>query len=89
MKLCLSLFHMMFLLYILALLVYDISYVCDRSRDKNMGLPDSSQDLSTEMEVDAFRRIFPLRFFERHLSESLRPDARPLGKARDTIVNLG
>ena len=54
-----------------------------------MGLPDSSQDLSTEMEVDAFRRLFPLRFFERHLSESLRPDGRPLGKARDTIVNLG
>ncbi|CAA7012769.1 unnamed protein product [Microthlaspi erraticum] len=54
-----------------------------------MGLPDSTQDLSSEMDVDAFRRIFPLRFFERHLSESLRPDARPLGKARDTIVNLG
>ncbi|WZZ86661.1 hypothetical protein YC2023_115240 [Brassica napus] len=54
-----------------------------------MGLPDSSQDLSTEMDVDAFRRLFPLRFFERHLSESLRPDGRPLGKARDTIVNLG
>ncbi|KAL0793782.1 hypothetical protein Bca101_065159 [Brassica carinata] len=54
-----------------------------------MALPDSSQDLSSEMEVDAFRRLFPLRFFERHLSESLRPDGRPLGKARDTIVNLG
>lgn len=54
-----------------------------------MGLPDSSQDLSTEMDVDAYRRLFPLRFFERHLSESLRPDGRPLGKARDTIVNLG
>ncbi|KFK40817.1 hypothetical protein AALP_AA2G045200 [Arabis alpina] len=49
----------------------------------------ASQDLSSEVEVDAFRRIFPLRFFERHLSESLRPDARPLGKARDTTVNLG
>ncbi|AAD14485.1 putative ribosomal protein S5 domain 2-type [Arabidopsis thaliana] len=54
-----------------------------------MGIPDAAQDLSTEMEVDAFRRIFPLRFFERHLSESLRPDGRQLGKARDTIVNLG
>ncbi|CAH2047536.1 unnamed protein product [Thlaspi arvense] len=56
---------------------------------QDMGLPDSTQDLSSEMEVDAFRKIFPLRFFERHLSESLRPDGRPLGKARDTIVNLG
>jgi exosome complex component RRP43 len=48
-----------------------------------------SNDLSSEMEVDAFRRLFPLRFHERHLQESIRPDARPLGKARDTSVALG
>ncbi|XP_010553639.1 PREDICTED: exosome complex component RRP43 [Tarenaya hassleriana] len=54
-----------------------------------MGMPEVSQDLSSEMEVDAFRRLFPLRFFERHFVESVRPDARPLGKARDTVVNLG
>ncbi|CAN8244942.1 unnamed protein product [Cochlearia groenlandica] len=45
--------------------------------------------LSSEMEVNAFRRIFPLSFYERHLSESLRPDGWPLDKARDTIVNFG
>ncbi|KFK38444.1 hypothetical protein AALP_AA3G114300 [Arabis alpina] len=54
-----------------------------------MGVSDSSQDLWSEVEVDALRRIFPLGFFEHHLSESLRPDGRPLGKARDTIVKLG
>ncbi|KAJ6363419.1 hypothetical protein OIU78_003568 [Salix suchowensis] len=54
-----------------------------------MGLPDASGDLSSEMEVDAFRRLFPLRYFERHLSESIRPDARPLGRARDTTLALG
>ncbi|KAB5551790.1 hypothetical protein DKX38_009101 [Salix brachista] len=54
-----------------------------------MGLPDASEDLSSEMEVDAFRRLFPLRYFERHLSESIRPDARPLGRARDTTLALG
>ncbi|GLT88206.1 hypothetical protein SLE2022_062410 [Rubroshorea leprosula] len=54
-----------------------------------MGLPNASGDLSTELEVDAFRRLFPLRFFERHLAESIRPDARPLGKARDTTIALG
>ncbi|KAE9590707.1 putative ribonuclease PH, bacterial-type, PNPase/RNase PH domain, exosome complex component Rrp43 [Lupinus albus] len=54
-----------------------------------MGLPNASDDLSSEMEVDAFRRLFPLRFFERHLAESIRPDGRPLGKARDTSVFLG
>lgn len=41
------------------------------------------------MKVDAFRRLFPLRFHERHLLESVRPDARPLGKARETSLALG
>ncbi|KAE8684053.1 hypothetical protein F3Y22_tig00111157pilonHSYRG00058 [Hibiscus syriacus] len=54
-----------------------------------MGLPNASADLSTEVEVDAFRRLFPLRFFEKHLLESIRPDARPLGRARDTTIALG
>ncbi|XP_050227489.1 uncharacterized protein LOC126677084 [Mercurialis annua] len=54
-----------------------------------MGLPNEIGDLSTEMEVDAFRRLFPLRYYERHLAESIRPDGRPLGKSRDTTVALG
>lgn len=54
-----------------------------------MGLPNVSGDLSSEMDVDAFRRLFPLRFYERHLVESIRPDARPLGRPRDTILNPG
>ncbi|KAK9178276.1 hypothetical protein WN944_024418 [Citrus x changshan-huyou] len=54
-----------------------------------MGLPNASEDLSSEMEVDAFRRLFPLRYFERHLAESIRPDARPLSRARDTTISMG
>lgn len=54
-----------------------------------MGLPTEAGDLSSEMEVDAFRRLFPLRFYERHLSESIRPDGRALKSARDTSVALG
>ncbi|KAK9113633.1 hypothetical protein Syun_020430 [Stephania yunnanensis] len=55
-----------------------------------MGSTDGIQaDIASEIEVDAFRRLFPLRFYERHLSESVRPDARPLNKARDTSVALG
>ncbi|KAL8508246.1 hypothetical protein ACS0TY_018724 [Phlomoides rotata] len=46
-------------------------------------------DLSSEMELDAFRRLFPLRFHERHLRESIRPDGRPLGRARETTLMLG
>ncbi|CDP08415.1 unnamed protein product [Coffea canephora] len=49
----------------------------------------SGSDLSSEMEVDAFRRLFPLHFHERHLLKSIRPDGRTLGKARDTIISLG
>ena len=56
---------------------------------EGIGYPNSSLDLSSEMEVDAFRRLFPLRFFERHLSESIRPDGRPLGRARDSTLALG
>lgn len=63
--------------------------VARQVRKVNMGQPDTSGDLSSEMEVDAFRRLFPLRFFESHLSESVRPDARPLGKARETTIALG
>lgn len=46
-------------------------------------------DLAAEVEVDAFRRLFPLRYYEKHLLEAIRPDARPLTKARDTTVALG
>ncbi|KAI3854614.1 hypothetical protein MKX03_005210 [Papaver bracteatum] len=57
-----------------------------------MGETDGSGgngDLAGEMEVDAFRRLFPLRYYERHLLESVRPDARPLGTSRTTSVSLG
>ncbi|KAK6127381.1 hypothetical protein DH2020_038863 [Rehmannia glutinosa] len=54
-----------------------------------MAATSGVHDLSSEMEVDAFRRLFPLRFHERHLLESIRPDGRPLGKARDTTLMLG
>ncbi|KAI7996337.1 Exosome complex component RRP43 [Camellia lanceoleosa] len=41
------------------------------------------------MEVGAFRRLFPLRFHEHHLLESIRSDARKLRKATDTTLALG
>ncbi|CAA0836992.1 3-5-exoribonuclease family protein [Striga hermonthica] len=54
-----------------------------------MAATGGMNDLSSEMEVDAFRRLFPLRFHERHLVESIRPDGRPLDRARDTSLVLG
>ncbi|CAH9100689.1 unnamed protein product [Cuscuta europaea] len=50
---------------------------------------NGSEDLSSQMELDAFRRLFPLRFHERYLVESIRPDGRALGEARHTTVVLG
>ncbi|OIS97663.1 PREDICTED: exosome complex component RRP43 [Nicotiana attenuata] len=54
-----------------------------------MAAVNGSSDLSSEMEVDAFRRLFPLRYHEYHLLKSVRPDARKLGSARDTTLALG
>ncbi|KAF5941190.1 hypothetical protein HYC85_022357 [Camellia sinensis] len=54
-----------------------------------MSSANASSNLSSEMEVDAFRCLFTLHFYERHLLESIRPDARKLGKARDTTLALG
>ncbi|WMV35829.1 hypothetical protein MTR67_029214 [Solanum verrucosum] len=54
-----------------------------------MAAANGSSDLYSEMEVDAFRRLFPLRYHEQHLLKSVRPDARKLGSARDTTLALG
>ncbi|CAL5420835.1 unnamed protein product [Camellia sinensis] len=63
---------------------------CWQTREqKGMHSANASGDLSSEMEVDAFRRLFPLHFHEHHLLESIHPDARKLGKAIDTTLALG
>lgn len=41
------------------------------------------------MEVEAFKRLYPLQFYERYLDSDVRPDGRPLTRARPTSVNLG
>ncbi|KAL3697451.1 hypothetical protein R1sor_011527 [Riccia sorocarpa] len=43
----------------------------------------------SSMEVEAFRRLFPLQYIERYLDAAVRPDGRPLGRARPTDVVLG
>ncbi|GJN28017.1 hypothetical protein PR202_gb16097 [Eleusine coracana subsp. coracana] len=49
----------------------------------------ASGGIAGEMEVEAYRRLFPLAFLERHLAESVRPDARRLSEARPTTVGIG
>lgn len=41
------------------------------------------------MEVEAFKRLYPLQFYERYLESDVRPEGRPLTRARPTSVNLG
>lgn len=40
-----------------------------RKRERKRMESGKEGDLSGEMEVDAYRRLFPLRFYERHLLE--------------------
>lgn len=59
------------------------------TKEERMGLPDSSGGFLSELDVDAFRRLFPLQFYESHLVKSTRPDGRSLAKARETSSALG
>jgi hypothetical protein len=49
----------------------------------------AASGVAGEMEVEAYRRLFPVAFLERHLGESVRIDARRLREARPTTVALG
>ncbi|XP_073526283.1 exosome complex component RRP43-like [Phyllobates terribilis] len=49
----------------------------------------STGDLSKEVDFEAYRCLFPLQYFERLLTDSVRPDARQLQQARDTTLALG
>jgi exosome complex component RRP43 len=51
--------------------------------------PAAGSGVAGEMEVEAYRRLFPVAFLERHLSESVRIDSRRLREARPTTVALG
>jgi exosome complex component RRP43 len=54
-----------------------------------MGGGEGAAGMAAHMEVEAFRRLFPLPFYDRHLSKSVRPDARTLDSARETTISLG
>ena len=38
---------------------------------------------------DAFRKLYPDQYYTRFLAEGLRPNGRPLGRARPTTIALG
>lgn len=51
--------------------------------------PEPGAGGAVDMEVEAFKRLYPLQFFERYLNSNVRPDGRPLMRARPTSINLG
>lgn len=44
---------------------------------------------AAEVEADAFKRLYPEQFFDRFLSAGVRPDGRPIGRARAVTVGMG
>lgn len=44
---------------------------------------------AAEVEADAFKRLYPEQYFDRFLSNGVRPDGRPLGRARAVTVGAG
>lgn len=54
-----------------------------------MGAAEGATGIAAQMEVEAFRRLFPVPFYDRHLSQLVRPDARTLDSARETTISLG
>ncbi|KXZ47061.1 hypothetical protein GPECTOR_38g298 [Gonium pectorale] len=50
---------------------------------------DSTAAASNDIEADAFKRLYPEQFYDRFLAEGVRPDGRPLGRARAVTIGAG
>lgn len=44
--------------------------------------PTTKDQQPSDLEADAFKRLYPSQYHERFFAEGIRPDGRPLGKAR-------
>jgi hypothetical protein len=42
-----------------------------------------------DFDLHAFRRLYPSDFLLKFLSDGVRPDGRPLGRARPTSISIG
>ncbi|PNH02688.1 Exosome complex component RRP43 [Tetrabaena socialis] len=45
--------------------------------------------MAEDVEADAFKKLYPEQFFDRFLSEGIRPDGRPLGRTRAVTIGAG
>ncbi|GIL72003.1 hypothetical protein Vretimale_572 [Volvox reticuliferus] len=44
---------------------------------------------SDDVDAEAFKRLYPEQYYDRFLSEGVRPDGRPLGRARAVTIGAG
>lgn len=44
---------------------------------------------STDLQSEAFRRLYPEEFYAKFIAEGVRPDGRPLGRPRPVSIGLG
>jgi hypothetical protein len=44
---------------------------------------------STNLQSEAFRRLYPEEFYAKFIAEGVRPDGRPLGRPRPVSIGLG
>ncbi|GIL45664.1 hypothetical protein Vafri_2868 [Volvox africanus] len=49
----------------------------------------STVTISDDVDAEAFKRLYPEQYYDRFLSEGLRPDGRPLGRARAVTIGAG
>lgn len=64
-------------------------YGGDGLEGRGMAIAGEEVEAAAAMEVEAFKRLYPLQFYERYLDGSVRPDGRPLARARPTSIALG
>eukprot|EP00250_Pteridium_aquilinum_P009041 c18403_g1_i1 orf=496-1428(-) len=46
-------------------------------------------DGGDDVELEAFRRLYPSEFLHQFLKDGVRPDGRPLGRSRSTLLTVG
>ncbi|KAG2501159.1 hypothetical protein HYH03_000974 [Edaphochlamys debaryana] len=54
-----------------------------------MASTSTTATVADDVEAEAFKRLYPEQFFDRFLGEGVRPDGRPLGRARAVTIGAG
>lgn len=47
-----------------------------------------SSVVADQVDAEAFKRLYPALYYKKFIEQSVRPDGRPLGRARDTSISV-